>query len=711
MLIFKQFIIMLLAYLPAILCYGQSQNPDKLKAASPPAYKNIMFPAGSYIFFATLKSKQAGFLVKEKNKYYAYTCQSALLFKPDFSIRSADGDTIKATGKLELSYTNDIARVEVDPGPLKDKFFVLSEKLGYGDSVKYCSLYFDSKTSSIIKGIGPNDFDLGDTTLEYFTGTPVLGADGRVVGVLRQGHNVFRIAAQWNNGKISLAREKNQLAARTDIDLKWVDAEKVHFENASQMIIKASQFQSAFLPLVNWWCENPYRQVPENIKYPKSLERWVTNHNNRTKAYDYTIRRCAEKPILRKGLIDSLMAANIQRSLVLSKFPKSLLRQMQIKRETPFLNSYFNIFKWEWSRIVRLMDYRLKNMAYMVPHEFGRYQNQYQKVEEQILQHKKLGENQKFPEHSYKVLNDVSKGLVILETRNGKSYLAATVKIKQDVFVVTSQSLFLERIKDFKLKTFSGEILKPTDCEINKEIDLLRFKIEKSQGLKPLELTGDPSESKIAFHINPYNAIVYPIFADPNCFIKGICTSGSPVINSRGDMVGVASRVETNFSENQFSIAMYNTAGKWESVDLDSFSPQVFLLQAFKDFYQALESTRQQYGKNQFIEINTGTHRKLNSLFTDINNKAMEVKFTRNNSSMARAVKEHENRCFYYTSLKRLSFFYFSNARQCLKVEWPSAYLKQQAEFLAKQNQATEEALKQQMKKMVKEHPATKHKL
>lgn len=672
-------------------------------------------PYGSLLYFIGEKSKQYGFLVKNGDSYYAYTSQSGLLYTGQFKLQSMTGNPIVITGKLELSYFNDVVRIKVDPGKLKDQYFELGSRLKMGEKVEACLEDISSRSSANIKGVGMYAFALDKSNPNDLAGTPVCGSDGRAIGVLSRGYNAFKINSDWDDGKVKLSEIKNKIAARLDVEIIWTNADDVQFFKTAELISRYCLLQSEFLPLLNWWCTNPYRQIGDNIKYPKSLERWVKNHNNRTKAYDYTIKRCAENPIGRKGLIKSLIDANLQRGLVLSKFAQGALRQMQINKKTTYLNYYSGIYMREWAQIDDLMESRQKNMEFMLPHEFEQIKLKSNQGNQKSKNYSNNWKNNQWKKTraSYAPFDKVSNSFVIMEAKNGKKYLAAAVKIGEDGYVVTSQSIYMEGVTKFNLNTFHGKNLNQIDFEVNAEEDLVRIKLEKSPDITLLPLAKNTSENKTAYKIDPYDGIIYQETADNNNLLNKNfkCTTGSPIINSKGEFVGVASRTDDEFGAMELKTASFKLGSKWISLKPLSFAKDVNLLQDIRDFTKAMDKTKTNHGQDQFIEINTMTHRKLMFWIQEQNLQAMAIKFVKNDDSMAKAIREHRSRCFYYSSLKRLSFFYASNAQRATKTEWTSNYLKQQAEFLAKKNNETTEQIKNEMKSIVEAHPATKTRL
>lgn len=327
------------------------------------------------VYFANIKKKNVGFIVKSGEDYYAITSQAALMSLGRFAIKTFDGTTIKQTGPLELSYYSDAARMKIDPGVMKDKALEFGGKVDLGAEVEVYSISIadniDSKSNAKVDGIGMYAFSIDKETDNDSVGTPVLSKEGKVLGVLSKGNMEFDIEKSWGTDeKLKVVERKNKLAARMDVDVRWVDAAKAGFDRAAEEVVNAAEFQSEFLPLFNFWCKNPYRELPEDIVYPRELKSWVKDHNYKTKAYDKIIPRCAENPSERKGLINNVMGGTLERALKLSKFPQNKVRQMQIPWKTPFLKSCARIYLRNWYEVTKMMKLRIINMAYKLPYNF-----------------------------------------------------------------------------------------------------------------------------------------------------------------------------------------------------------------------------------------------------------------------------------------------------------------------------------------------------
>lgn len=711
-----------------------------------------IFPLSSFasgiIYFGNGKNKQAGFIAKSGEDYYAYTSQSGLLSLGKFKIQHSG---IKEIGPLEVSYESDIARIKVDPGEMKDKAYQIAGKVIMGKPVEILSIDLNAKTPANVVGMNRHSFALDKKTADYQIGTPVFIPKQGVVGVIGRGHQQFAIATHWDKNKVKIQTVPNRQAGRLDVLVKWVKADAIGFEKAAERVAIARKFQKGFLPLLNWWCKNPYRQLDESVKYPKLLTAWVKDHNHKTRAYDYNIKRCREDPVNRFGLVDSLMDANIQRGIVLSKFPQSTLRQMQINWKTPFLNFLTDRYARSWGKIDKMMEQRLKQMAYIMPHEFG--QKKEYGGKKKSRKKKKYSKKGRSSKPASMPFAELSKSLVIFKDSQGRHALGAAVKIGEEGFIVTSQSLFMGNLKSFSLQTFSGKKLKRTGFGINRENDFIRIKVEEEPELiylsaklvnPPPKKTDNKSKKKKSkkkskkssvvsrfYTIGLYDGMIYQRKPD-----KGTLNSkgsgvplGAPMFNSKKQFIGIASKKDDGFSGAAYKVVSIKADSNWSESQSGLFIKQVRLLQELRDFTKALHYTKDNFRRDGFMDIDTTTHRKLMIWITDQNKQAMAMKLVRigkrierekakkngqdppKNKTMADAMRQHKSRCIYYSHLKRLRGFHDSNVQRAKKTKWQSLYLKSQAEVLAKINQTSSDSIEDEMKQLVADHPATKTRL
>lgn len=310
---------------------------------------------------------------------------------------------------------------------------------------------------------------------------------------------------------------------------------------------------------------------------------------------------------------------------------------------------------------------------------------------------------------------DFSKGLVIIQSSSGKEYLSAAVKMDKGTYAITSQSLFLNPLPKFRLKTFNGKALNNSDFEIDPKADLVRIKIEDSPDLQPLEAAYKDAGNKNVYSLDPDDGIVYMSAAGGGNLIKKdfSCSYGAPIINDKGQFVGVASRADDGLGKKEeIKLVPLGNDITWSAEKPFLFAKQVYSLQQLVEFTQALDYVRDNNGKNEFIDIDSNTHPKLISWLKDQNVQAFNAITSKktDKGSMGKAMREHQARCFLYSGMKRLVAFYSSNATMAKSGNWSSVYLKERAKSLYTENDKSADKMKAAMKSMVDQYPSVKAK-
>ena len=313
------------------------------------------------ITFANLDGKYYGTLIKIADNYYAYTSQTALLNLGDFILKSSNGKDLKKCGELEISYYNDIARIKVEPQKeqLSD-LYEISNSVVFNQEVKIIG---ESDFNTTIEGIGRFNCYLKEEFDLESTGTPVLSTDGKIIAIISEGYSEFKISEKGNKNKVSVIKNKNHIASRLDVKIKWIPVSKAGFTNAIKTISDVVAFQNDFLDILNWWYNNPYLPLPSDIKYPPELNGWVKAHNAKTRNYEKLISKSSKNSNIMDGLINNTH----RRGIKFSKIPQVKLCKLQTKWKTSFLKKRTKIYMKNWKSIKDLLDARLISMKYKLP--------------------------------------------------------------------------------------------------------------------------------------------------------------------------------------------------------------------------------------------------------------------------------------------------------------------------------------------------------
>lgn len=280
----------------------------------------------------------------------------------------------------------------------------------------------------------------------------------------------------------------------------------------------------------------------------------------------------------------------------------------------------------------------------------------------------------------------------------------AAVKMQDGVYAVSSQSLFFNPIPRFRLKSFSGKTLKYSKIEASRLGDLIRIKIDDGQGISGLEF-GNSKGGKKVYSMNPETGIVMKGDAGKSLNTdKFNCVAGAPIIDDKGQFVGVASRTDNGFSKGvQMKLFPLSKEEKWQEIKDITLSRQVYTITMLRQFTKDLDNTRKG-SRGKFAFVDEDTPSKLIPLYKEKNELAFECATTTGK-------KKPDMGSFNFTVTRRLAAYYASNAQQAKKIRWVSAYLRNHAKKLYEVNNSSANKLEGEIKKMNKRNPSIKFKL
>jgi len=308
---------------------------------------------------------------------------------------------------------------------------------------------------------------------------------------------------------------------------------------------------------------------------------------------------------------------------------------------------------------------------------------------------------------------DLAKSFIIMQTANEKQYLAVAVKMKDGIYAMTSQSAFMDNIPKFRLKTFSGKTLKYKIFEVSTVGDFIRIKLQENAPITPLKIAANAKGKKKVYSIKPDTGIIYSANAGSgNLLTKNFhCFPGAPVINEKGLLVGVASRTDNGLSNKIVIRTAIMKKEKWKEVNARAFAQQVYSLTKLRTLTKSLDALKRINRRNGFLTITPTTHQKLIFLQKDQNQHLFDTRLSKpSGGSMGRAVRQHNARCFHFSSIKKLASFYSSNARTAQKTKWQSTYLKNMGKQLYTKNITVTKQIKKQMTGLVQRYPSIKAK-
>jgi hypothetical protein len=301
----------------------------------------------------------------------------------------------------------------------------------------------------------------------------------------------------------------------------------------------------------------------------------------------------------------------------------------------------------------------------------------------------------------------VSKSLLTIHGQNGKYALAVVVSFGGDqLYAVTTQSVFLSGILSYELRDFGGNFIKTTSVDVASNRDLIRIPIEKNGFIQPLKVQGP---TKIIYEMDPFQGVII----SKRFKSKSFAVPGSVVL-SRGGLAGLVSVVK-GYVKPRLQTAFFVKIDKnikWKSVNFAKFAGQCHSLSDMCAKILSLEHIILNNKMDQFIAFLPQFSESHIKWVKDHNTQYEKHLLNPNKKgkSMGVAKMHHESRCVHYAGLRGLSCFAFNITKDIEITEWFSTFLKNSASRIAKRSKRLNDQLKVEMKKMVKDHPATKAK-
>jgi len=158
------------------------------------------------------------------------------------------------------------------------------------------------------------------------------------------------------------------LGARLDTETEWVTALDVDFFIAGDAIAGAQRLQKEFVPLLNWWFTNPYRQIPDDLHYPTEMQRFIQYNNQRTPIIRKLVAEIASKPIDHQAALHKVRDSCLHRAELLKNFPLSHYRNLRLPYKTRFLRITALQYAKNWQFILKKIDTQILNMTYKIPY-------------------------------------------------------------------------------------------------------------------------------------------------------------------------------------------------------------------------------------------------------------------------------------------------------------------------------------------------------
>ena len=152
--------------------------------------------------------------------------------------------------------------------------------------------------------------------------------------------------------------------------MKWVSSRDAGFITAGNAIEEAYRLQKEFLPLLNWWYENPYRLIDSEITYPKDIKRFVKYNNERSPRLHVLLKKIQSSPRKNENLLRGVRDKCVHRAKLFAAFPRSQRAKMDNPCKTKFLRDQASITARNWDFLLSFVEPRVRSMEFRLPHKF-----------------------------------------------------------------------------------------------------------------------------------------------------------------------------------------------------------------------------------------------------------------------------------------------------------------------------------------------------
>jgi len=657
-----------------------------------------------------------GFLVEVDGVSYVYTAQSAIYGMSVVAVVTGDGKRLATNGGgFEVAVNSDLARVPLTeeisglkPAALGNLCFGLEASIVGIDSTGKAR-----RRAAVVSGIGGRTFFLEfpdgeglDAKGKPRPGSPVLLEDGTVVGVVGAPVSRFDIGLGWTD-KVSLALSSETIVARLDAETKWVSAKDAGFGKASSPLKDLPRLTWEILPLLNWWCEDPYRAVPDNVAVPREWKAWVANNNKRAGQMEKLVAKASASPSANKGLVKSLRTSMLYRAKRLVILPSSIRASLNQKCKTWFLRSRLAIAKKEWERLFDMMNCRMKSLKYSVPGKIA--DNATPELPETA------------PAEPGAPLGDPNllKSLVAIESSGGADNGVAVVSKGSDgaLYAVTAISVLSKNLYYFRVRSlYTGKKIKVEKVERSPKGDVIRFKLaaDGSGDLVPIVPVADGAAEKsvVAYLADRELGVVQAYKADPskNTPVPRNVSSGGPLFSDNGALIGVASILESDAPNGQLGLALspFSMDAAWKPVSYQKLAKSVETMKTVALDTASLEALASVFDAFDIIEIYPLYSQKYRK-FIEAHGKLLLPTQTQGTGSDN--MYRFKVLCSCLSGWKSIRAWARSNLAVLRTAKRQSKYFGKWAEALEKRNKATVDMAEKKMAELTRKHPAIKDRL
>lgn len=307
--------------------------------------------------------------------------------------------------------------------------------------------------------------------------------------------------------------------------------------------------------------------------------------------------------------------------------------------------------------------------------------------------------------------NNPFQSFVMLEGDNSEKTIAAIIEEDHKTYALTTQSIFELGFSSISVFDFEDRELQIKGFEISKQEDLLRIQLENDGSLRPFTVSHENALGKSVYAMELRTGAVWR--TNDLETMKEKLDSAGFVLTDSGALGGVIAKTADYKSGEGFRLSLIKLSNseKWVAISQKKLKTQIDKLLSLQQETKSVEALYQVISPNQYIPFSNKYHRKHFKWLKDHNVQYLNflLDTPHEEESKKSAMREHRSRCFNFTELKRLLFFAHSASRTCRKYKWFSDQLNVKAQKLLKRNDKIQELIKQESKRMVEAHPATKY--
>jgi hypothetical protein len=305
----------------------------------------------------------SGFIAKADGKTYIYTNQHVVLGADQISLRTVDGEEIKAKA-VELSLERDIARVLIDD---REGAFEISKNLAIDMPL---AVFGNSEGSGVatelygeITSVGSDLIEVSAEFVSGNSGSPVLNPEKEVIGIASYVQFSAPQEEDENEEKARFESTTRRFCYRlTDVQFAPVNWRKYNDKYGKPYIITRDTIESLAL-IIDGWYDAPFDSVPTE-NYPDiSLTSWASTHNKMVERVNTIMDKGYITRAQQSKLRDEVYKSAHDLANVAHRMSVDVGKQADEKALTGFLRTELEGYSYGLEFASQVLDYVGKEVA------------------------------------------------------------------------------------------------------------------------------------------------------------------------------------------------------------------------------------------------------------------------------------------------------------------------------------------------------------